>query len=70
MQNDDEFMFLLAVAIVHESAHAKMDFKDQNKKYKSHDTFWRWMEESSANRYTLEVFENFTSNCRHGSSQT
>lgn len=60
VSNDEEFMFLLAKVIVHEFSHAKMDYEDQNIKYRKKDTFWRWMEESSANRYTLEVFENYT----------
>lgn len=65
--SDEEFLFLLAKVIVHEFAHAKMDAKNQNKKYKTKDTFWKWMEESSANRYTLEVFRNF--NCRYRTSK-
>jgi len=67
--NDEEFMFLIAKVIVHELAHAKMDSRDQNTKYWKKDLFWEWMEESSANRYTLDVFEDFTHRycCRHNS---
>ena len=68
VKNDEEFMFLLAKVIVHELAHAKMDDKNQNKSYKTKDSFWKWMEESSANRYTLQIFENFTQQYRYSRS--
>lgn len=68
VNNDEEFMFLLAKVIVHEFAHAKMDCKDQNVKYRKKDEFWHWVEESSANRYTLQVFENFTQRYHHSNS--
>ena len=63
--NDEEFVFLLAKVTVHEYAHAKMDFENQNRQYRRKDEFWTWMEESSANRYTLEIFKNFTNNYRY-----
>jgi len=44
VKNDEEFMFLLAKVIVHEFAHAKMDSRNENKKYRKKDTFWTWME--------------------------
>jgi len=68
VKTDEEFMFLTAKVIVHEFAHAKMDFRNQNEVYHAKNPdyrkFYKWMEESSANRYTLEVFERFTSSCR------
>jgi len=36
-----------------------MDSNDESIKYRKKDIFYHWMEESSANRYTLEVFRNF-----------
>lgn len=59
VQNDEEFLFLLTKVIIHEFAHAKMDNQNQNITYHSKDEFWRWMEESSANRYTLSVLSEF-----------
>ena len=56
----EKFTLLLAKVIVHELAHAKMDFEDQSSQYGNKDNFFRWMEEASANRYTLQIFENFT----------
>ena len=60
VKNDEEFMFLLTKVIVHEFAHAKMDYRDENSKYRKKDKFWHWMEESMANQLTLEVFRDFT----------
>ena len=65
VQNDEEFMFLLAKVIVHEFAHAKMDYRDENTKYRKKDDFWHWMEESMANQLTLEVFREFTQGYQH-----
>ncbi len=65
VNTDEEFMFLLAKVMVHEFAHAKMDFRDDNIKYRSKDVFWHWMEESMVNQLTLEVFRDFSRGCRH-----
>ena len=65
VKSDEEFMFLLAKVIVHEFAHAKMDYRDENVKYRQKDTFWQWMEESTANQLTLEVFRDFTRGYRY-----
>jgi len=64
VNNGEEFMFLLAKVVVHELAHAKMDANHQNSKYRSKDTFWHWMEESMANYYTLECFDDYRM-CSH-----
>jgi hypothetical protein len=65
VNTDEEFIFLLAIVVVHEFAHAKMDFRDENIKYRSKDTFWHWMEESMANQLTLEVFQEFSRGYHH-----
>ncbi|GEM_PF-3042842 len=65
VKNDEEFMFLLAKVIVHEFAHAKLDYRDDNVKYRKKDEFWHWMEESMANQLTLEVFRDFSRGYRH-----
>lgn len=65
VQNDEEFMFLSAKVIVHEFAHAKMDYGNKNVKYRKKDDFWHWMEESMANQITLEVFRDFTEGYQH-----
>ena len=65
VKNDEEFMFLLAKVIVHEFAHVKMDYRNENKKYRKKDTFWTWMEESMANQLTLGVFRDFTQSYHH-----
>ena len=62
--NDEEYLFILALVIVHEFAHAKMDFSDENIKYRKKDEFWRWMEESMANSFTIEIFEVFRTRYR------
>ena len=64
VNNSEEFMFLLATVVVHELAHAKMDVNHQNSKYRSKDAFWHWMEESMANYYTLECFDDYRM-CSH-----
>ena len=65
VKNDEEFMFLLAIVVVHEFAHAKMDYRDENIKYRKKDLFWHWIEESMANKFTLEVFRNYFYCDRH-----
>ena len=65
VNTDEEFMFLLAKVVVHEFAHAKMDFRDENIEYGKKDTFWHWMEESMANQLTLEAFQNFSRGYHH-----
>ena len=65
VQDDEEFMFLLAKVIVHEFTHAKMDYRDENIKYRKKDEFWHWMEESMANQLTLKVFREFTHGYQH-----
>ena len=65
VQDAEKFMFLLAKVIVHEFAHATMDWRDQNTKYRKKDDFWHWMEESTANKLTLEVFRNFSRGFHH-----
>ena len=67
VKNDEEFTFLLAKVIVHEYAHAKMDYGNENRAYKGKDEFWQWMEESMANQLTLKTFENFTKIYQHSS---
>ena len=52
-------MLLASLVIIHEFAHAKMDYNNENSKYYKKDMFWHWMEESLANKLTLEIFQNF-----------
>lgn len=56
---DDEYTIIFAKVLIHELAHAKMDFDNENSTYGKYDEFYKWMEESFANMITLEVFENY-----------
>ena len=57
-RNEEEFMFLFAKVLVHELAHADMDFHEENSAYGRRDEFFRWMEESSANLMGIEFFRS------------
>jgi len=56
---NEEFDFLFTKVVLHELAHAIMDSKNQNAKYKAKDEFFTYMEESMANKLTLEGLNNF-----------
>jgi len=55
--NNDELKFLLAKVIVHEFAHAYMDYR--HRRYNKTDEFYSWMEESFANEITLYHFRDY-----------
>lgn len=61
--NDEELTYLIAKVIIHELAHAFMDYRDYGQK----DEFYNWMEEGFANKITLEHFRNYSDNYRHRS---
>ncbi len=61
VDSEEEFMLLVSLVIIHEFAHAKMDYNNENSKYCKKDMFWHWMEESLANKLALEILHNFFS---------
>ena len=58
-KTDEEYMVLFAKVLIHELAHAKLDFHDENKAYGPIDNFFKWIEEPMANYITLETFEEY-----------
>lgn len=56
-KNNDELKYLLAKVIVHEFAHAYMDYR--HRRYNKTDEFYSWMEESFANEMTLYHFRDY-----------
>jgi hypothetical protein len=55
----EEFMFLFSKVIVHEFAHAKMDYCEDNIEYGKYDEFFHWIEESTANLLVINAFKAF-----------
>jgi hypothetical protein len=64
VNNDEELMFLIAKVIVHEFAHAQMNYHPSLPEnslcdYYPKDELYKWMEESLANLITLSRFKFF-----------
>ncbi|MCX6336681.1 MAG: hypothetical protein NT153_05245 [Bacteroidetes bacterium] len=71
VKNDEELILLIAKVIVHEFAHAQMNFhprdsRHSNAYYNPVDLFYKWMEEPMANVITLERFYYFTTSYSAG----
>lgn len=64
-KTDDEFIIYFAKVLIHELAHAKMDYNNENAVYGYMDDFFKWMEEPMANYIVLKVFESYDRGHRH-----
>ncbi len=54
-KDDEEFILLFTLVLIHEIAHAYMD----KSKYVVIDEFYQWMEEGFANKITLDIFKEY-----------
>ena len=57
--NEEEYLFLTIIVVLHEFAHARMDLNGETRRYGKVDQFYQWMEESLANWQVLEVLEDW-----------
>lgn len=64
VNNDEELMILTAKVLIHEFAHAQMNYHPLDPRnaltiYNPYDEFYKWIEESHANLITLARFKYF-----------
>lgn len=57
-KDDEEFILLFTLVLIHELAHAYMD----KSIYVDKDDFYLWMEEGFANKITLDIFKEYVNN--------
>ncbi|MBN1184075.1 MAG: hypothetical protein JXB49_17405 [Bacteroidales bacterium] len=53
------YHLLLTKIIIHEFAHAIMDYENENSKVDTSEGFYRWIEEPFANWFVLKYFESY-----------